>query len=397
MGPSRLKYLFNAYYNKTASPDEKDEFLDFLATSEQDEELKALLTEKWLTYQNEKEILTASQADEMLAAILEKQPVHVEEALIKRISYTNQFIRMTVAACIFFIAGMSIYIFFKSEPLSSQSARLIKKESRGKIVQGGKKAVLTLGNGSEITLDTAQQGMVITQGNTRVSRQSLATLAYHTESKLRGPIVYNTLTTPKGGQYELILPDQTRVWLNSSSSIRFPTQFKGRERCVSITGEAYFEVSKNAAMPFKITANHTEIAVLGTHFNVMAYLDESSINTSLLEGSVRVSSGAETKVLVPGQESRINKTGKINIAKADADEVLAWKNGWFNFNNCDIQKVMRQISRWYDVEIEYRGKIPEGHFSGIVSQSNEITKVLDILQTGGVNFKTEGRKIIVLP
>ena len=386
MEPSRLKYLFNVYYNKTASSEERIEFLDFVAESEQDEDLKALLTEKWLTLQNEKEILTVGQVDEMLTAILEKQPVK-----------TNLLMRMSVAAAIFLIAGMSIYICFKPGRLTLQSAQLIKKENTDKIVQGGKKAVLTLGDGSEITLDTTKQGMVIQQGNAKVSRQSLSTLAYHPENKNAQLIVYNTLTTPRGGQYQVILPDQTRVWLNSSSSIRFPTQFKGKERMVSVTGEAYFEVTKNAAMPFKIVANHTEVEVLGTHFNLMAYPDENTINTALLEGSVKVSSSTETRILLPGQESRISKTGRINTFTVAADEVMAWKNGWFNFNNCDIQKVMRQISRWYDVEVEYQGRTPTGHFSGMVSAANEIDKVLDILRTGGVNFKTQGRKIIVLP
>lgn len=397
MESSRLKYLFNAYYNKTASPEEKIEFLDFVAESEHDEDLKALLTEKWLNPPNEKEILTADQADDMLVAILQKQSVNEGSALVTKVSLGHQFMRLAAAAAVFLIAGMSIYMCLKPGIQNPQNAGLIKKANTDKIVHGGKRAVLTLGDGSKVTLDTTQEHLVIRQGNTKVSKQSLATLAYYTENESTASVIYNTLSTPKGGQYELILPDQTRVWLNSSSSIRFPTQFKGKERRVSITGEAYFEVSKNKAMPFKITVNHTEVEVLGTHFNVMAYPDESAINTALFEGSVKVNSGTEHKVLVPGQESRISKNGKINISRADAEEVLAWKNGWFNFNNCDIQKVMRQISRWYDVEVEYQGKIPTGHFSGAVSQANEITKVLDILRTGGVNFKTEGRKIIVLP
>jgi transmembrane sensor len=397
MEPSRLKYLFNAYYNKTASPEERAEFLEFVEQSEHDEDLKALLTEKWHTHQNEKEILDDGKADEMLSAIFQGHTPNLREAVFPKVNYTHQFMRIAVAAAIFLITGMSIYTWLRSQHLNPKTAQLVTKGKSDQIVQGGKKAVLTLGDGSKITLDTTMQGMVIRQGDAKVSRQSLSTLAYHPENKNPELMVYNTLTTPKGGQYQVILPDQTRVWLNSSSSIRFPTQFKGKEREVSITGEAYFEVIKDAAMPFKITANHTEIEVLGTHFNVMAYPDESSINTALLEGSVRVSAGRETKILVPGQESRVSKSGKINTFTVDADEVLAWKNGWFNFNNCDIQKVMRQISRWYDVEVEYQGKLPTGHFSGVVSSANEIDKVLDILRTGGVNFKTEGRKIIVLP
>jgi ferric-dicitrate binding protein FerR (iron transport regulator) len=225
---------------------------------------------------------------------------------------------------------------------------------------------------------------------------NMATLAYNAANGNSKEIVYNTLSTPRGGQYQLILQDGTKVWLNSSSSIHFPTTFRGRERKVAITGEAYFEVAKNSAMPFKITVKDVEVRVLGTHFNIMAYDDENSINTTLLEGSVKISKGSSNKMLAPGEESIVNKNGDINVIVADIEEVMAWKNGWFQFNAADIQKVMRQISRWYDVEIVYEGKIPISHFSGMISRGNNISQVLAILKAGGVQLKIEGRKIIVL-
>lgn len=391
----RLTYLFNSYYNKTASAQERAEFLGIVAGSQHDEQLRGLLTEKWLKYENKREVLDAGQTDQMLSAILQFTPdVHHR---IPEKQPIKQLMRYSAAAVIFLVMAVGIYALFAPQSSVSESALLTKNERKEIIQQGSKKAILTLGDGSEVVLDTVNQNLAIRQGNARISKQSLSTLAYHTEQASVRQVVYNTLSTPKGGQYQVILPDQTKVWLNSASSIRFPTQFKGKERRVTVTGEAYFEVSKNPDMPFKITANNTQVEVLGTHFNLMAYSDEVSVNTFLLEGSVRVSSRSETKVLVPGQESRINTDGKLHIGTAEEDEVLAWKNGWFNFNKCDIQMVMRQISRWYDVEVEYRSQIPAGHFSGVVSQANEISKVLDILRTGGVNFKTEGRKIIVLP
>ena len=164
---------------------------------------------------------------------------------------------------------------------------------------------------------------------------------------------------------------------------------------MTLTGEAYFEVAKNATVPFTIAVKDVEVRVLGTHFNIMAYDDENSMNTTLLEGSVKVSKGSIHKMLAPGQESRIGKTGILKVVEADIEEAIAWKNGWFQFNGYDIEKVMRQVSRWYDVEIEYEGKIPTGHFSGMVSRQNSISQVLKIMEAGGVGFKIEGRKVIV--
>ena len=223
-----------------------------------------------------------------------------------------------------------------------------------------------------------------------------ATVAYKSTDENSQPTTYNTLSTPNGGQYQLILPDGSKVWLNASSSIHFPTVFKGNERDVTVTGEVYFEVAKNAAMPFKITVKDMEVQVLGTHFDIMAYDDENAMRTTLLEGSVKVTKGSVNRMLVPGQQSIINELPDIKVADADLEEVMAWKNGLFQFNGLDIQTVMRQISRWYDVDVVYEGKIPTGHFTGVVNRSNDISQVLKIMQAGGVRFKMDGRKLVVL-
>ena len=213
-------------------------------------------------------------------------------------------------------------------------------------------------------------------------------------------ITYNTVSTPRGGQYEVILPDGTQVWLNAASSLKFPTAFIGKERNVELTGEAYFEVSKNKAMPFHVSAAGQVIEVLGTHFNVNAYTDETLLKTTLLEGSVKVNKGISFATLKPGQQSTINNneiTPVIKIAEVtDADEVMAWKDGKFYFNNADIKTVMRQIGRWYNVDIEYAGKIPGNDgFTGTFSRNMTASKALKILAFSGVDFKIEGRKIIV--
>ncbi len=205
-------------------------------------------------------------------------------------------------------------------------------------------------------------------------------------------VVYNTLSAPTGGQFQLVLPDGSKVWLNSSSSIRFPTEFSGEERKVELTGEAYFEVAKNPTLPFRVSVSGMYVEVLGTHFNIMAYGDESSIKTTLLEGSVRVTKGSSAKVLTPGQQSKMNLKGDINVVDADLEQVIAWKNGYFQFSSDDIETIMRQVARWYDIKVVYKDKIPGGGFSGIVSRKNNISRVLKILQDGGVQLRWKGKK-----
>jgi ferric-dicitrate binding protein FerR (iron transport regulator) len=199
------------------------------------------------------------------------------------------------------------------------------------------------------------------------------------------------------------LADGTKVWLNAASSVRFPVAFTGKERKVEITGEAYFEVAKDKTKPFRVKANSSEIEVLGTHFNVNAYDDEASIKTTLLEGKVKISvpvSGRKSsyKSLFPGEQAEISKDGKIKVkGHADTEEAVAWMNGHFQFKSADIKTVLRQIARWYDVEIEYRGNI-DLHFTGQLTRNENVSKVLnELMLTGEVHFKIDGRKIIVSP
>jgi transmembrane sensor len=262
------------------------------------------------------------------------------------------------------------------------------------ILPGTDRAVLTLANGSTIELDSAKSGSLAQLGNSQIVKLNSSSPEYN---KTRdGHLVYNTLSTPAGGQYRVVLADGTRIWLNASSSLHFPISFSGKERLVKLTGEAYFEVANNADMPFKVKVGEAEVQVLGTHFNIMAYENEKSINTTLLEGSVRVFSGAQQAIITPGQQTEITKTGGMIVSQADVEEAVAWKNGFFEFNSFDIQQVMRQIARWYNVEIIYMGSIPEGHFSGYLKRSNDIMQVLEILKLGNVQVKIVGRKIMVL-
>jgi transmembrane sensor len=274
------------------------------------------------------------------------------------------------------------------------------------ILPGGNKAVLTLADGSTIKLDDARNGVIAEQGKTVINKKN-GELVYN-EGKVKVPdntIAWNTVTTPRGGQYQLSLPDGSKVWLNAASSLRFPVSFSGEKRIVELEGEAYFEVApssgKNGKRPFIVEVNGMEVEVLGTHFNIMAYTDEPDTKTTLIEGSVKVSNGSSMAMLKPGQQA-LMKTGTtatgIRINKeADITEAIAWKDGNFQFNNADLQTVMRPIARWYDVNVSYEGQLPEKRFTGRMSRNMKASEVLSGIEFIGAHFKIEGKKIVVLP
>ncbi|MDR3712990.1 MAG: FecR domain-containing protein [Puia sp.] len=270
---------------------------------------------------------------------------------------------------------------------------------------GSNKAFLTLADGSIVTLDSVQNGTLPDQGNSRVVKLDSGILAYHTTDNPGGEPVYNLITTPRGGQYRIVLPDGTRAWLNSASSLRFPTSFSGKERAVTLTGEGYFEVTRNPSMPFVVAVGAMKVNVLGTGFNIMAYADEAAVKTTLAEGSVQIVSGNNRALLKPGQQAQLSAGdnnpagGRIRVIDdADVEEVLAWKNGRFQFNETNIESIMRQVGRWYDVDIEYRGDLSGIELSGAISRKEYAAQLLELLEaTKRVRFATEGGKIIVIP
>lgn len=262
---------------------------------------------------------------------------------------------------------------------------------------GGNRATLTLADGSVILLDQAQNGVLAQQGASKVIKLD-GKLLYDPAVNITGQIVYNTISTPKGGQYQLELPDGSLVWLNATSSIRFPTAFIEKERRVEVKGEAYLEVAKKPNKPFVVAVNGSEIRVLGTHFNINAYGDEDDLRTTLLEGSIKFIDGNTSHTLRPGQQSQLTKARTVKVvSKVDVDEVVAWKNGLFSFDNAGIETIMRQLSRWYDVDVDYRGRIDD-LFIAEMHRNIKLSDVLKALElTGKVRFEIEGKKIIVMP
>lgn len=287
--------------------------------------------------------------------------------------------------------ALGVWFWKPAHSVETHLAQNLSKPSPAVIVPGGNKAILTLSNGQQVVLDSLQNGSITHQGGVRIIKLASGRLAY--QGGEGSEPVYNTITTPKGGQYQVVLPDGSRVWLNAGSSLRFPTAFGGKDRSVDMTGEAYFEIAPDRARPFTVKAPGHDIAVLGTQFDVNAYTDEDAFKTTLLEGSVRVGNN----VLQPGEQVVAGVDGAIQVRKGvETDEVVAWKNGRFLFDNADIPTIMRQIARWYDVQIRYEGRVPQGHFTGMVPRSSSLDKVLKIFALSQIHFRIEGKQIIVI-
>jgi ferric-dicitrate binding protein FerR (iron transport regulator) len=267
---------------------------------------------------------------------------------------------------------------------------------------GGNRATLTLANGRSILLDTVHNGTFASQGNTRILKLNNGQLVYDKagEAGEASPdVLYNTVSTPRGGQFQLLLSDGSRVWLNAASSIRFPAAFSGGERRVELTGEGYFEVAKDRTKPFRVYVHNEVVEVLGTHFNINAYTEERSVKTTLFEGAVKVSSENSTSFIAPGEQAVVaNSNGAIVLnRKADLEQVIAWKNGLFHFSNADLPSVMQELSRWYDVDVEYDGAVPEREFEGEMQRNLNLSQVLRLLGKNEVHFKIEGKKLMVTP
>lgn len=307
--------------------------------------------------------------------------------------------RIAAAASLFLVLLFGL-IYYSHQNKHIEQVSVNKSDD---VSPGGNKAILTLAGGQQIILTDAKNGKLGQQGATTIHKTSAGQVVYTVdgaEATSRDmEIVYNMITTPRGGQYHLTLADGTNVWLNAASSIKYPTAFSGDDRKVEMTGEAYFEVAHNKDKPFFVTSNGQTVEVLGTHFNINAYSDEPSIKTTLFEGAVKVRRGTVFALLKPGQQSIVidkDNNSSITVSdRVDMEQALAWKNGKFNFDKADVKTVMRQLSRWYDVDVEYTREIPQGHFSGAFSRNMNASKALNLLEYTGVNFKIEGRKIIV--
>lgn len=301
------------------------------------------------------------------------------------------------AAAVTLLLASSLTFWLLRRP-ASVKAPVLAEQPQKDIAPGGNRAVLTLGDGTTISLDSAGSGLLAQQGNAKVIKTGNGELRYNAPQDGGHP-VFNTIATPRGGQYTITLPDGSRVWLNASSSLRYPTVFNGSGRVVELQGEAYFEVARQAGQSFVVKVDEMEVKVLGTHFNIMAYDDEPEVKTVLLEGAVEVKNAGFARKLKPGQGASLDrKSGVLELLpEVNTEEAVAWKNGFIQLEGNDIRSAMRQIARWYDVEVVYKGNVP-AHFRGIVPRNVPVSQVLKMLElTGEVHFEIGDRQIIVSP
>lgn len=303
--------------------------------------------------------------------------------------------RIAAAAVVLLTVGAAL-VFFQNRSETEKVDSLAQESYKQDIQPGGIKATLTLADGRKIVLDGAKNGVLAKQTGIKITKTADGQLIYTiADSKSASPSAYNTIETPKGGQYQIRLPDGTQVWLNSGSSMKYPLSFAGsRQRRVELNGEAYFEVAPNKKSPFIVKTAKQEVEVLGTHFDINAYPDEQLTKTTLLEGSVKLNGRTR---LIPGEQGISAGDRDIQVKQVNTDEVMDWKNKQFIFNEEELQSVMRRISRWYDVDIVYEDKPQDLKFVGVISSTRNVSGVLKLMErTKKVHFKIEGRKIIVL-
>ena len=370
---SQLNELADKWMKGTISPREKEQLDEWY-------DLDTTLPVTWTAGDWSEEQLAARLLDNISAE--------------KKSSYrSTRGWQIPVAAILLITLGVGIYSYVsKSDPHLPTAVAI-------KVIQAGKnQAILTLGNGQKIVLTDAINGEVASRSGVKITKTSDGQLVYDATGAVNEnlPPEYNTIEAPAGGQWQLRLPDGSLIYLNASSSITYPTRFVDNERKVQMTGEAYFEIAHNKKKPFKVVSAGQTVEVLGTHFNVMAYADERIVRTTLLEGSVRIINDAGSRQLKPGEQAQVSEN-KINVTSdVNLENVVAWKSGYFKFNE-SLESIMAKISRWYDVDVEYRDKFNSDlTFSGKISRSRDISNILKMLEyTGDVNFKLEGRRVIV--
>jgi ferric-dicitrate binding protein FerR (iron transport regulator) len=380
MPNERLTYLFFRYFEKTASKEELDELMLLLDRPENADAVKLLMEEAYRNFEPKRNIFNDAQSETLFTNIQATQTTFKRRFMWWR----------AVAAALVLSIFAGWWMLDRQSPATTAS-RLQKND----VLPGSNKAVLSLADGSIVTLDSTGN-QVIQQGNTTISQRN-GQLLYASGNANAATVSYNTLTTPRGGQFQITLPDGSKVWLNAASSLRFPTAFTGSERRVEMTGEVYFEITKNARKPFRVTVNDMTVEVLGTHFNVKAYTDEKTIATTLLEGSVQLTKGTEKVAIKPGEQAQWASGGKtFTIGHPELDQVMAWKNGYFRFDGENIVDIMKQLSRWYDVDAVYAGNMTMKDYSAYISRNSNISEVLKMLElTEEVSFKIEGKKVTV--
>ena len=380
----RLEFLLLRYMEDKATAAEREELGQFIQ-NEQNEVTVLEIMEELVATEKEMENYNVKNWEPLLGELLQEKNKLRKRGLVRVINWK----RISVAASILFAVVLTGYlVLFRKD---TKQVEVVKVTQPIDVKSPEKnRAMITLANGQQVHLDSAVNGTLLEQAGVQIMKLADGKIVYVGST---AEIINNTLSNPRGSKViDMTMADGSRVWLNSGSSVTYPVAFVGEERKISITGEAYFEVMQDKKHPFKVDINGKgEVEVLGTHFNINAYDDESDIKVTLLEGSVKVNNS----IIEPGQQAQVSDKVKI-IDKVDMDEVMAWKNDMFDFNSADIKTIMRQIGRWYDLEIIYQDNISKETFSGMVGRSNKVSKVLMILEKAGIKFRIEGKKLIIM-
>ena len=391
--------LFKKLLDNNCSPEELEQLMKLLSSGEPDPATIHLIKEQMAKPVSPDDVSAAVRLrlEKRLAQILSAGELRLQTPPVKKIIFLKPW-RNIAAVGILLLGAAAYSLYSNMQPKKIASLLSSSPQSKNDVSPGGNKAVLTLANGLKIILDSAKEGTLARQGNTKILKLNSGQLAYVISGQNQTEVLYNTVATPAGGLYQMSLPDGSKVWLNSASSLRFPTVFTGKERTVDLTGEAYFEIAAQAGKPFKVFVDGVQVAVLGTHFNVMAYQDESSIKTTLLEGAVRITKGEDNVLLQPGQQAGYDRTSThLTVSKSDVEVAVAWKNGMFRFRAADIKTIMREVARWYNVEVNYEGNIQERHLTGEAPRNVNLSELLKVLELNGVHSRMEGNRIIVMP
>lgn len=303
------------------------------------------------------------------------------------------------AAAVVLAAVVMVGLFERATQVKRTTGTAAVAATINPVPPGRNTATLTLSNGRQILLDSAANGELAMQGNTHLVKGANGTISYQAGANaVPIAMTYNVLATPRAGQYQLRLPDGSRVWLNNESSLRYPTSFEGKQRIVELTGEGYFEIAQDPDKPFIVKVRDEAVEVLGTSFNIMAYSEEGGTQTTLVTGAVRVKAAGSTVQLKPDEQALVNANGTLKVEKdVPSQEIISWKNGFFYFGRASFAAVMRQLSRWYDVDVVYEGKAPDMEFGGKIDRSVPLNDLLNYFDKNQVHFRLEGRKLIVLP
>ncbi|SKD05167.1 FecR family protein [Chitinophaga ginsengisegetis] len=379
--------LLQKYLDGQCSPEEIATLYSWLLTSDAHKPLLSVMQQDFERIMQERPAVPEELSNRIETRLLQSISTSKEEAVPMRVSFRrNWTIAATVALLV--TSGITLFYTLRKPAVPLPAAPLITD-----VMPGTNKAILTLADGSVVTLDSAGK-QEIRQGATVVKQQN-GKLEYAVSGD-HASVGYNTLKVPRGGQFTVELPDGTQAWLNSASSLRYPTAFTGNNRTVEMEGQGYFEVKQDAKHPFIVKVNAIEVQVLGTAFDIMAYADEDAVKTTLLSGAVKVKLGKAEKYLRPGDQAAIsNSTGMMSVYAADVAGVTAWKTGFFEFDNANINVIMRQLARWYDIETDTRNA-DNRLFGGRINRNLPLSEMLKLLEASGAKFNLEGRKLTVI-